>query len=208
MPKRYQVASRGEKFDVTAQNSSPVSAGFVSRFVLHSCRKQAWQTSRTRVARSHDLGSGGWQRLQHLISGGGATRSTQQARWWCYNRHDIYAADAMRQAGRSVLAMLALLRSARPLVPKQAVRCLARRPVKKRPTISMALCAAASHASNLISRAESRRPRPERARRCNAHITQARPARRPKTRTNCTTAAKREDHPAVAESRRGSGRGR
>jgi hypothetical protein len=36
---------------------------------------------------------------------------------------------------------------ARPLVPKQAVRCLARRPVKKRPTISMALCAAASHAS-------------------------------------------------------------
>merc|ERR1719169_279087 len=45
----------------------------------------------------------------------------------------------MRQAGRSVLAMMALLRSARPLMPKQAVRCLARRPVKKRPTISMAL---------------------------------------------------------------------
>ena len=46
-----------------------------------------------------------------------------------------------------MLAMLAVLRTARPLVPKQAVRCLARRPVKKRPTISMALCAAASHAS-------------------------------------------------------------
>ena len=60
-----------------------------------------------------------------------------------------YAADAMRQTGRSVLAMLALLRSARPLMPKQAVRCLARRPVKKRPTISMALCAAASQASNV-----------------------------------------------------------
>ena len=42
------------------------------------------------------------------------------------------------------------------MVPKQAVRCLARRPVKKRPTISMALCAAASHASNLISRAAAR----------------------------------------------------
>ena len=33
------------------------------------------------------------------------------------------------------------------MVPKQAVRCLARRPVKKRPTISMALCAAVSRAS-------------------------------------------------------------
>ena len=51
-----------------------------------------------------------------------------------------------------MLAMLALLRSARPLMPKQAVRCLARRPVKKRPTISMALCAAASRASILVSR--------------------------------------------------------
>ena len=60
-----------------------------------------------------------------------------------------------------MLAMLSLLRCARPLMPKQAVRCVARRPVKKRPTISMALCAAASHASLLISRTESRRPRPD-----------------------------------------------
>ena len=50
-----------------------------------------------------------------------------------------------------MLAMLALLRSARPLMPKQAVRCLARRPVKKRPTISMALCAAASTQAIMVS---------------------------------------------------------
>ena len=137
-------------------HASPTTsaASFVSNIGVADAQDACSEDSRARPGEAEHRGiaAGLHQRR--------ATRSTRQARWWCYNRHDI---DAMRPTGRSVLAMLALLRSARPLVPKQAVRCLARRPVKKRPTISMALCAAASHASILIHE-PSRDPPSTRAR--------------------------------------------
>ena len=142
-------------------------------------------------------------------------RCLQPSHWDCL-RSGI---DAMKR-----VLMLALVRGAAPLLaPRHAVRSFARRPApKKRPSVSMALCVAASRKRIYAPRRVALPTPSTRAQRLcremphadaiDARVddtvsTQARPPRSPKTRTNCTTAAKREDHPALTKSRCGSGRG-
>ena len=127
--------------------------------------------------------------------------------------------DAMKR-----ILMLALVRGAAPLLaPRHAVRSFARRPApKKRPSVSMALCVAASRKRIYAPRRVALPTPSTRAQRLcremphadaiDARVddtvsTQARPARRAEARTGYTTTLKREDHPAFAKSGRGSRRG-
>ena len=127
--------------------------------------------------------------------------------------------DAMKR-----ILMLALVRGAAPLLaPRHAVRSFARRPApKKRPSVSMALCVAASR-KRIEEPVASRYRRLRREHTASAEMphadaidarvddtvsTQARPARRAEARTSYTTAAKREDYSTTPQSGRGSRRGR